>query len=232
MDLGPLGVDAGHRDRPRLPRQPDGQVERIGMADRLDRQVHPPAVGELLDLRRGSCSVRCTGVAPNDSAIARRSSTVSIAITSDAPAALAACTAQRPDRAHPEDRRRLALRQRARVDRVEPGPHHVAGEQARRRPRAPRGPGAGSGSRAGRAPARPGPPGASRGSRRARRRGRSRTCGTRRARRRSTRRRRPRRSRAPGRRPRTRVTSSPAAITSPTNSWPITKPGSICTRPW
>jgi hypothetical protein len=28
------------------------------------------------------------------------------------------------------------------------------------------------------------------------------------------------------------VTASPAAITSPTNSCPITKPGSIFTRPW
>ena len=40
--------------------------------------------------------MRWTGVAPKDSAIRRRSSTVSIATTSEAPAALAACTAQRP----------------------------------------------------------------------------------------------------------------------------------------
>ena len=30
----------------------------------------------------------------------------------------------------------------------------------------------------------------------------------------------------------TRVTASPTATTVPTYSWPIVKPGSICTRPW
>ena len=45
---------------------------------------------------RGSSSVRWTGWAPNDSASASRSGTVSIAITFATPAAFAACTAHRP----------------------------------------------------------------------------------------------------------------------------------------
>ena len=54
---------------------------------------------------------------------------MSIAITSEAPAAFAACTAQRPTGPEPEDRRGLALGERPRVDRVVGGAHHVAGEQ-------------------------------------------------------------------------------------------------------
>ncbi len=68
-------------------------------------------------------------MAPKDSAILNRSSTVSIAITSDAPGRPGGLDRAEPDRAEAEDRRALALGEGPGVDRVEAGPHHVAGEE-------------------------------------------------------------------------------------------------------
>ena len=76
-----------------------------------------------------SCSVACSGWAPNDSATASRSGTVSIASTWAAPVARATCTAHSPTGPESEHRHQVTRAHAAFLDRVEPGAHHVAGEQ-------------------------------------------------------------------------------------------------------
>ncbi len=238
VDLGALGVDAGDRDRARLAGQAAGEVERVGMADRVDREVDAAAAGELLDPAAGIV----LGQVDRHGAEATRpsaagSSTVSTATTSDAPDALATWTAHRPTGPRPSTATAAPGLERLRTgrvaaDRVVGGPGHVAGEQ-RDLVREPVGDPAqgqvgvrhgdqlGLRSRQGaeRGAVAEDPPGvalvvlaapADRSS-----------C-----------RRRCSRCPAPGRRPPTSLTPSPAATTVPTYSWPITKPGSIATRPW
>ena len=68
-------------------------------------------------------------MAPNDSAISSRSATVSTAITVSAPAAFAACTAQRPTGPRPSTATLPPGSRSGLGDRVVAGAHHVAGEQ-------------------------------------------------------------------------------------------------------
>ena len=232
VQLDALGVDAGRRDRARLARQPAGELERVGVADRVDGAVDAAPSVASLTAARGSSSVRWTGVGaerlghlePLGDGVDRDHLRRRRRPSRPGP------RRGRPGRA--EHRDRAAGLEVERVDRVVAGPHHVAGEQRDVVAHPLREPGAGSGRRAGPAPARPGRPAASRAPRRGRRRAPRRTCGSRRGGRRSTRRRPCSSSRARGRRRRRGSTPSPAAVTVPTYSWPIVKPGSIWTRPW
>ena len=49
VDLDPLGIDAGGRDGPGLAGEAAGELERVRMADRVDRRVGAAALGQLLD---------------------------------------------------------------------------------------------------------------------------------------------------------------------------------------
>ena len=232
VDLGALGVDAGHRDAARLARQAAGEVERVRMADRVHREVDPAALGRRLTSPRGSASVRWTGTAPNDSrhrAAGPRPCRPRRRPTRPRRAPPGPRTA-RPGRARAPRRGRAGLEARP-VDRVVAGAHHVAGEQRHlvgepvgHPPQRQVGGrdeqqlGLGALQRAERlaVPEDPSVVALVVLSRAGRRSSPRRRCGS---------------SRAPGR-PRRPVTASPAASTVPTYSWPIVKPGSIWTRPW
>src|ERR1044072_5051910 len=79
----------------------------------------------------GSSSVRCSGVAPKRSAMARRSGTESIAKNSVAPEAIAACPPPRAETARSQAQHgdRVTGAHPRVGDRVVAGAHHVAGEQ-------------------------------------------------------------------------------------------------------
>ena len=131
VDLDALGVDADGRDTVpalRVTRAASSSASGWPTASIAASTPRPPVAA--FTAARGSSSVRCTGLGAERRARSpSRSSTVSIAITFAAPAALRRLDRAEPDRAEPEHRRRVARPDARLVDRVPAGAHHVAGEQ-------------------------------------------------------------------------------------------------------
>ena len=131
VDLDPLGVDAGRRDGARLAGQPAGELERVGMADRVDRRVDARGPrSAALTAARGSSSVRWTGVgAERAGQLEPLRDRVDRDHAAPAPSASAACTAQRPTGPRPRTATVAPGSTPALDHRVVAGAHHVAGEQ-------------------------------------------------------------------------------------------------------
>ena len=130
VDLAGLGVDADRDHGAGLAGQPDREVERVGMADRVDRGVDAAPVGRRADRRRaGSPRSGGRGSRRSSRATSSRCATVSIANTGPAPAASATCTAHSPTGPSPSTATLSPGLDAALGDRVVAGAHHVAGEQ-------------------------------------------------------------------------------------------------------
>ena len=134
VNLGALGVDPGDRDGAGLPSQAAGEVERLGMADRVDREVDAAAAGELL---HPAARVVLGQVDRHGAERLGRPQPLLHRVDRDhqrragRPRHLHRAQAHRAEAEHRDRRARLERVRLRRIaaDRVVGGPRHVAGEQ-------------------------------------------------------------------------------------------------------
>ena len=165
-----LGVHADGDDRARLAGEADRQVERVGMADGVDRwrrRPRPP-VSRADDVARALLGQVDGGAPKLAGHLQPLPARCRPPAPAPAPAASATWTAHRPTGPEPQDRDAVAGPDPALLDGVVAGAHHVPGEQRHIVGDRVPAPAAASGSPSARAPARPGCPGGSRAARRGR----------------------------------------------------------------